>query len=299
MFSRTRIPLALAVFLALVLAVPVFAGGWAVISLDELPTNVVAGEPLTIGFTVLQHGKTPMSDLSPIIVANLYKDEEFKVFAEPEGEPGHYTATLTFPMEGDWQWSIKAFTMDQKMPMLSVAAPKLAAANPPAVKAKPLTPFASPTLILSAAVLALGFAGAFIGLRRRSRPVIALTVVCLLTGIALLIAGTGSASTVEAQTQSKLDVVKGDSSLSQVELGRQLFLAKGCITCHYNSKAASRSEHWTIKTGAPDLSNFSASPEVLFIRLKDPSAAKSDTQMPDLDLSEVEIEALVAFINSK
>lgn len=300
MFSRTRISLVLAIFLALVLAVPAFAGGWAVITLDELPSDVVAGKPLTIGFTVLQHGKTPMADLSPIIVANLYKDEEFKVFAEPEGEPGHYTATLTFPTEGDWQWSIKAFTMDQKMPMLRVAAPpKAVAAESVAVKAEPVTSFTSPLTILSAAVLALGFAGGFIGLRRRSRPVIALTVVCLLAGIALLIAGTGSASAVEAQTQSKAEVFKGDSSVSQVEYGRQLFIAKGCITCHYNSKAASRSEHWTIETGAPDLSNFSASPEVLFIRLKDPSAAKSDTQMPDLGLKEAEIEALVAFINSK
>lgn len=299
MFSRTRISLALAICLALVLAVPVFAGGWAVITLDELPANVVAGEPLTIGFTVLQHGKTPMTDLSPIVVANLHKDEEFKVIAEPDGEPGHYTATLIFPREGDWQWSIQAFTMDQKMPVLSVAAPPKAAANPQVVQAERAAPFASPTLILSAAVLALGLAGALIGLRRRSQPVIALTVVCLLAGLALLIAGTGSASAVEAQTQSKAEVVKAESPVSQVEYGRQLFIAKGCITCHTNSKAASRSEHWTLEVGAPDLSNFSASPEVLFIRLKDPSSARSDTQMPDLGLKEFEIEALIAFINSK
>jgi cytochrome c2 len=50
--------------------------------------------------------------------------------------------------------------------------------------------------------------------------------------------------------------------------------------------------------GAPNLSNFSASPEILFIRLKDPAAAKSDTKMPDLGLKEAEIEALIAFINS-
>jgi mono/diheme cytochrome c family protein len=287
--------------LSLILAIPAFAGGWAVITLDELPSNLAAGEPFTIGFTVLQHGKTPMTDLSPIIVANLYKDEEFKVIAKPEGEPGHYTATLTFPKEGEWSWSIQAFTMDQKMPMLLVAAPRVPAADPPAVKAEPVNSFASPITIASAAVLALGLGCAFIGLRRRSRPVMALTVVCLLAGIALLIAGTGSASAVEAQPQSEVKVEKaaGDSSLSQVELGRQLFIAKGCITCHVNTKAASRSEYWTIDTGATNLSNFSASPELLFIRLKDPSAAKSDTQMPNLDLSEVEIEALVAFINSK
>jgi hypothetical protein len=51
--------------------------------------------------------------------------------------------------------------------------------------------------------------------------------------------------------------------------------------------------------GAPNLSKFSAAPEVIFMRLKDPSSVKSDTQMPNLDLTKVEIEALVAFINSK
>jgi hypothetical protein len=35
------------------------------------------------------------------------------------------------------------------------------------------------------------------------------------------------------------------------------------------------------------------------MRLKDPASVKSDTQMPNLDLTEAEILALVAFINSK
>jgi hypothetical protein len=55
----------------------------------------------------------------------------------------------------------------------------------------------------------------------------------------------------------------------------------------------------TIGNGAPDLSTYSAHPEVLFIRLKDPVAAKSDAKMPNLELKETEIEALIAFINSK
>jgi cytochrome c1 len=47
------------------------------------------------------------------------------------------------------------------------------------------------------------------------------------------------------------------------------------------------------------LSNFSASPEALRLRLKDPASVKSDTWMPNLNLSDAEIEALIAFINSK
>ena len=97
MFSRCHISIVLALLLSLVFAVPVFAGGWAVITLDELPSNSVAGEPLRIGFTVLQHGRTPMTNLEPTVTAGLALDEKLVVYAEPEGKPGHYVATLTFP----------------------------------------------------------------------------------------------------------------------------------------------------------------------------------------------------------
>jgi len=103
---------------------------------------------------------------------------------------------------------------------------------------------------------------------------------------------------VEAQTaaSSRNGAV---SSPSQVEFGKQLFIAKGCITCHQNSKVGSSSDYWTIDMGAPNLSKFSAVPEVISMRLKDPASVKSDTKMPNLDLTDVEIEALLAFINSK
>ncbi len=123
MFSRFRVSTALALLLALALSMPAFAGGWAVITVDKLPSGVVAGEPFEIGFTVLQHGKTPMTDIHPTITATLSGSDKFVVNAEDEGKPGHYVATLTFPKEGNWSWSIQAFTMDQAMPELSIAEP--------------------------------------------------------------------------------------------------------------------------------------------------------------------------------
>src|SRR5262245_26765557 len=112
MFYKFRIALSFAFLLTLAFAIPVFAGGWAVITLDKLPTGVVAGDPLTVGFTVRQHGRTPLPGLAPTITAALNK-EQFVVNAVADGEPGHYAATFTFPKEGEWQWSIQAFTMDQ------------------------------------------------------------------------------------------------------------------------------------------------------------------------------------------
>jgi len=297
MFSRTRIALSLALLLSLVFAIPVFAGGWAVITLDEFPAGIVAGEPLTIGFTVLQHGKTPMIGLYPTITANLYKEQEFVVNAEPEGKPGHYTATLMFPKEGEWRWSIQAFTMDQVMPMLSVSAPVVASASQPVVKTESVTASFPLLLIVRMLAVGIGLVGLVVALRRRSRLAMALTVLCLVIGVGSFMTGTITPE-VEAQGRSSSEAIS-EPSISQVDMGRQLFIAKGCITCHLNSRVASSSEYWTIEMGATNLSKFSASPEALRLRLKDPSSVKSDTKMPNLNLSEAEIEALITFINSK
>lgn len=294
MISQIRTASGAALLLALVFALPVFAGGWAVITLDELPTNVVAGEPLTIGFTVLQHGQTPMADLDPVLTAHSGKDK-LTVIAKPDGTPGHYSAVLTFSVEGEWDWTIQAFTMEQKMPVLSVAAPAVAEADLPAAKAELVESASlSPLMIVRAAALGIGLIGLFFAFRRRSRLAIALTALCLVVGVGSFVMRS-AVPAVEAGGPA----VQVPASLSQVEWGQRLFVAKGCITCHINMKVPNSYDYWTIDMGATNLSNFSASPEILRIRLKDPAAAKSDTQMPNLGLSEVEIEALIAFINSK
>ena len=126
----------------------------------------------------------------------------------------------------------------------------------------------------------------------------ALTGFCLLVGFALFMAGAGTASGLEAQGKPS-SAVPVASSLSQVELGRQLFIAKGCVTCHTNIEIPRNMTGSITLDMGTNLSNFSASPEALRLRLKDPSSVKSDTQMPNLNLSDAEIEALIAFINSK
>lgn len=291
MISRIRILVGMALLLSLAIAVPAFAGGWAVITVDDLPVNATAGEPLTIGFTVLQHGKTPTSGLSPTITFTLPKEEQFVVTAQ-EDETGHYTASVTFPQEGEWEWTINAF-MEQPMPAISVAAaPVVAAPSQPIAQTEAL-PYA---LIVRVLAFGLALVGAFFAFRTKSRLTIGLTALCLTVALASFIPGS-TVPKVEAQDVPTAQPAV-ESSITQVELGRRLFIAKGCITCHVNQKVVS-SSYWTVEIGAPNLTKFSASPEALFLRLKDPSSVKSDTQMPNLGLSEVEIEALIAFINSK
>jgi hypothetical protein len=301
MNCRFRFAIWLAAVLAFAFTIPVFAGGWAVITLDSLPRNVVAGEEFTVSFMVRQHGRTPMTGLDPTITAMLtampYKEDQFVVHAEPDGKPGHYSATLTFPKDGEWRWSIQAFSMDQLMPTLNVSASVAGAKNDMAGKTERVNFF--PILwVVRALALGLGVIALIIASRRQSRAAIAFTAFCLFVGLGSFVTGAGAGSEVEAQTglssQASLD-----QSVPQVELGRQLFVAKGCITCHVNRKILNSSEYWTIDMGATDLSNFSANEDVLFMRLKDPTSVKSDTKMPNLELPEEEIEALVAFINSK
>lgn len=298
MISKFRISLGFALALALALAVPVFAGGWAVITLDELPTGVVAGEPFTVGFTVLQHGRTPMTDLDPVIIAHL-GDETITVVAKEDGKSGHYATSLTLPSEGDWEWTIQAFTMEQKMPTLRVSAAGVAPANASQVNTQPVSASPiSPLVIIRWAALGIGLVGLVFALRRKSRIAVGVAALCLTIGIGSFMVGS-TVPAVEAESQSPAKVAI-DESYSQVELGQRLFIAKGCITCHTNAKVPNSHEYRTINPeGATSLTNFSASPEILRIRLKDPTEAKSDTQMPNLGLSDIEIEALIAFINSK
>jgi hypothetical protein len=290
MIRRSWIATGVALLVSLLFIMPVFAGGWAVIALDELPSNVVAGKPLTIGFIVLQHGKTPMTDLEPTVTAQMSPTEKIMVDAKPEGEPGHYVATLTFPKEGEWEWSIQAFTMGQVMPTLTVSAPGPASVSQPAkTEAMPVT--ISPLLILRGLAFGIALVSLVVVFRSRSRLAVAVTGLCLLVGIGTFITGT---TTLDVEAQGKSSA---ESPASQVELGRQLFIAKGCLTCHYNDKVGDRSEYWSL--GITDLTKFTGNPEVLFLRLKDPASVKSDTQMPNLGLKEPEIEALIAFINAK
>lgn len=100
------------------------AGGWAVITLDELPTEIAAGQAFSIGFTVRQHGQTLRSDLKPIVRFDRAAGQEsFQVTAQRQGAEGHYVAEIKFPSAGQWEWGvdIEQFGMiTQPMPTLTV-----------------------------------------------------------------------------------------------------------------------------------------------------------------------------------
>ena len=104
--------LTIALLLAFVPAV--LAGGWAVITLDDPPGEIHAGQPWTIGFTVLQHGQTPVhtvfggQPVEPTLIAtNKATGERVSAVGTPAKETGHFLLEVTFPSEGEWSWTIE------------------------------------------------------------------------------------------------------------------------------------------------------------------------------------------------
>src|SRR5215467_279784 len=72
----------------------VFAGGWAVITLNEFPEYAVAGKPVTLTFSVRQHGVTLLSNLQPVICVTSPSGVLQKIAATAGHSKGEYTATV-------------------------------------------------------------------------------------------------------------------------------------------------------------------------------------------------------------
>jgi cytochrome c551/c552 len=192
------------------------AGGWAVVTVDDLPARIDAGRPLALAFTVRQHGMTPLSGLKASIEAT---SGSLKVAAQAVAaqKAGQYTATIVLASAGEWVVTIDSGFITSRLTLL------------PLIAVDPGAP----------------------------APV-----------------------------------------LSRADQGRQLFVAKGCVTCHANEVASSN----TSLRLAQQLMPQKYQDELLSRILANPSATLPPRaefpRMPDLNLQPGEISALVAFINS-
>ena len=194
------------------------AGGWAVVSVQDVPEYAVAGQPLTLTYSVKQHGEELHSDLRGTVSARS-GTASVSVDAKPAPQRGYYTATLTLPNAGDWTLTIASGFGKSQLKLLPIRAIAAGTPAPPA--------------------------------------------------------------------------------LAPDERGRQLFVAKGCVTCHTHSDSKAElggpdgPPELTDKTFAPTyLAEFLANPKIK------PAANKNGWQMPNQQLKQAEIAALVAFINS-
>jgi hypothetical protein len=86
----------------------VAAGGWAITSLDPFE-QPVAGRPITIGFTILQHGVTPVEveGAGIRVFQTGTPGEFFPAVHDGDARVGHYTARVVFPREGTFSWIVE------------------------------------------------------------------------------------------------------------------------------------------------------------------------------------------------
>lgn len=307
-----------ALALLLITTITATAGGWAVITLDELPGQIVAGQSFTIGFTVRQHGRTLRDDLAPILRFNRSDAKDSLDFtAKREGDSGHYVASVTLPNDGQWNWKvdIEQFGMvTQDMSPLTVVAAAPANALAPVVASESASvPESAPESAPASATIdpvapatntlsfITGVAGAIVAigalafwLRTRARFALVVVAVAALVGVI----GFTSVGTSAAQPVTVAANVEA-AEIDRVALGRALFVDKGCVMCHTHSAVPTKLGPFWIGDEPPVLTAGKYSAEYLRQWLKDPASVKPDTVMPQLHLSDVEIAALSAFLGAK
>ena len=86
-------------------------------------------------------------------------------------------------------------------------------------------------------------------------------------------------------------------TIADADYGRALFSAKGCATCHHHGAIPGSGQIGG--SDVPDLTNYVANADFLRTWLKDPRAIRPNTWMPNLELKQGEIEALIAFLSAK
>ena len=189
----------------------VAAGGWSVMTLDEVLQRVVVSEPLEIGFAIRPHGRTLVNGIEASVVLEHADNGKILRFNATNDGNGHYLARVRFPEPSIWRLSLDGYGW-HPMPEIEVLA----------------------------------------------------------------------------------EQAKRDPPLRRTEVGKSLFVGKGCSTCHANGRIAGVR---TTVQQAPDLTQYRNSPEFLRQWLDDPATVRADATMPDLDLKPQEIDLLIAFLN--
>jgi len=103
-----KLLLVFAVAVAAVAVPAATAGGWATVGLSSLPpAGLPANEDWPVDITVLQHGRTPLAGVTPIVRIRDDGGNVVKTFtAAPTGTTGVYHATVRFPAEGSYSYEV-------------------------------------------------------------------------------------------------------------------------------------------------------------------------------------------------
>ena len=207
----------------LVPMVPAAFGGWAVITVQNVPEYLRVGQATTLVFNIRQHGQRPMDDRSPSVTVQKagsgWLARKERLAATRTDQPGQYAATITPGDTGSGELTIDSDWGSSRVTLLPIA------------------------------VLAPG----------------------------------------QAQV-----------SLAEQDRGRQMFLAKGCVTCHIKRDDPVLGDRNGLSVG-PELTGRQFPLEWISQKLADPASLRVGTGqyavMPNLGLSKLEIAALTSYVN--
>ena len=96
-------------------------GGWAIVTVENLPDQLTAGQPYNMTFSVRRHGDNLLTDLSPYIELSS-GDTEMVARAVATNRAGYYTATLNVPKPGNWNATIETSFGKSKLKLLPIEA---------------------------------------------------------------------------------------------------------------------------------------------------------------------------------
>jgi hypothetical protein len=168
-----------AALVAAALALPssAAAGGFATVGLSSLPDGTAPGRPWHLTLTILQHGRTPLSDLRPTVRVRRAGGGPARTFAaRPAGRPGVYRVDVVFPSAGTWRYAIDdGFTLPHTFAPVAIGSSRAVAAPAPSAPASAAR--GDDRGDLGAAFAAAAAAGLLVGLltalamrRRRGEP---------------------------------------------------------------------------------------------------------------------------------
>jgi hypothetical protein len=131
------------------------AGGWATVGLSSLPTGTPPGKTWAVDMTVLQHGRTPLTGIAPVLTIRNDGGETRSFTGTPTGKLGVYRANVVFPSAGTWSYQVwDDFSQTHTFKPVEIGAPGNA------------FPYA-PLGLLAALALSAALATATIAYRRR------------------------------------------------------------------------------------------------------------------------------------
>lgn len=283
--ARTVFPaLVFGALCGLLLTRPALAGGWAVVTLETLPATVEPDREFAVGFWVRQHGQTPVSGLQPALEFSHTETGSRLTFAATAGErAGYYRAVVRLPLAGTWAWSIRTAFGEAPMPPLTVGAAAAAPSARPILAAA----FGLGAVAAVAAASRLTFSGRGATRKWAAAGLAGLGALALVLGAA---AGVGGSPRREPAL-----VTSGP-----YEAGKALFVAKGCVTCHRHAEVGYSGFQAAVgpdltRAGRPG-SPVPPSRDYLRAWLKDPPAIRRGTQMPNLGLTDQEVDDLLTFL---